>query len=107
MLPSSLKNGQRWATGTAAMFVAQWTWEVIHGPAYVETIGPVLWRVRHCLPMAAIDTLWSLVLILAVARLAARAPRSIDYILLAGAGAFTAMLVECGLCFTVVGVTLR
>lgn len=94
MLPSNIKNGYQWAAGTAVIFLGQWAWEVIHGPAYVETTGPVLWRVGHCLPMAAMDTVWSLVLILAARCVAARAPRSIGYTLVAGAGALSAMLVE-------------
>jgi len=75
-------------------FVAQWAWEVAQGPAYRETTGPVLWRITHCLPMAAIDTVWSMVLMVAVQRSLARAPRWVVWTSLAAAGAVSATFVE-------------
>lgn len=85
---------RRWAVCTAAVFVAQWAWEVIHGRAYLETTGAVVWRITHCLPMAAIDTLWSVVLILVVRCVTAQRPGVTSYVMVAGAGAMTAVLVE-------------
>lgn len=41
-------------------FLPNWMWEATHAAAYVKSAGPFLYRVRHCLPMAATDALWTL-----------------------------------------------
>jgi hypothetical protein len=83
-----------WIWGVVVTFLAQWAWEVAHGPAYRETTGPVLWRITHCLPMAAIDSVWSIVLIVAVQRSLARSPQWVVLPSLAAAGAVSATFVE-------------
>jgi hypothetical protein len=44
----------------AVAFLLHWMWEATHAAAYVESAGPFLYRLRHCLPMAATDALWTL-----------------------------------------------
>ncbi len=46
----------------AVAFLLNWIWEAIHAAAYVESTGPFLYRLRHCLPMAETDALWTLAL---------------------------------------------
>jgi hypothetical protein len=46
----------------AVAFVLNWIWEATHAAAYVESTGPFLYRLRHCLPMAGTDALWTLAL---------------------------------------------
>jgi hypothetical protein len=43
-------------------FLLNWIWEATHAAAYVESTGPFLYRLRHCLPMAGTDALWTLAL---------------------------------------------
>jgi hypothetical protein len=43
-------------------FFLNWIWEATHAAAYVESTGPFLYRLRHCLPMAGTDALWTLAL---------------------------------------------
>lgn len=43
-------------------FALNWAWEATHAVAYVESAGPLLFRLRHCLPMAAVDAVWTLAL---------------------------------------------
>ena len=43
-------------------FVLNWIWEATHAAAYVESTGPFLYRLRHCLPMAGTDAIWTLAL---------------------------------------------
>ncbi len=43
-------------------FFLNWIWEATHAAAYVESTGPFLYRLRHCLPMAGTDTLWTMAL---------------------------------------------
>jgi hypothetical protein len=43
-------------------FLLNWIWEATHAAAYVESTGPFLNRLRHCLPMAGTDALWTLTL---------------------------------------------
>jgi hypothetical protein len=43
-------------------FFLNWIWEATHAAAYVESTGPFLYRLRHCLPMAGTDALWTLTL---------------------------------------------
>jgi hypothetical protein len=46
----------------AVAFLLNWIWEATHAAAYVESTGPFLYRLRHCLPMAGTDALWTLAL---------------------------------------------
>jgi hypothetical protein len=46
----------------ALAFLLNWLWEATHAVAYVETAGPLLYRLRHCLPMAGTDAAWTLAL---------------------------------------------
>ena len=76
-------------------FLLNWIWEATHAAAYVESTGPFLHRLRHCLPMAGTDALWTLAL-WGVAtgvcwRTDGRAPRLAT---LAVLGAVTAIVVE-------------
>ena len=43
-------------------FLLNWIWEALHAATYVESTGPLLFRFRHCLPMAATDAFWTLAL---------------------------------------------
>ena len=72
-----------------------WAWETAHGVAYVETRLPLATRAWHCLPMAAVDTLWTAALVATALALAGRA-RSfrVPAALAAMLGAATAILVE-------------
>ena len=76
-------------------FVLNWIWEATHAAAYVESTGPFLYRLRHCLPMAGTDALWTLALWgLATGvcwRTDGRSPRLAT---LAVLGAVTAIVVE-------------
>lgn len=79
----------------AVAFLLNWIWEATHAAAYVESTGPFLYRLRHCLPMAGTDALWTLAL-WGVAtgvwwRADSRAPRLAT---LAALGAVTAIVVE-------------
>ena len=47
----------------AVAFLLNWIWEATHAAAYVESTGPFLYRLRHCLPMAGTDALWTLALV--------------------------------------------
>ncbi len=56
------EHRSRWRTAVAfaaVVFALQWAWETAHGVAYVETDTALLDRLRHCLPMAVVDTAWS------------------------------------------------
>jgi len=79
----------------AVAFLLNWIWEATHAAAYVESTGPFLYRLRHCLPMAGTDALWTLALWgLATGvcwRTVGRAPRLAT---LAALGAATAIVVE-------------
>ena len=79
----------------AVAFVLNWIWEATHAAAYVESTGPFLYRLRHCLPMAGTDALWTLALWgLATGvcwRTDGRSPR---LAILAVLGAVTAIVVE-------------
>ena len=46
----------------AVAFLLNWIWEATHAAAYVESTGPFLYRLRHCLPMAVTDAIWTLAL---------------------------------------------
>lgn len=54
-------------------FLLNWLWEAVHAAAYVESTGSLLYRFRHCLPMAGTDAVWTLALWLASAGLVSRA----------------------------------
>lgn len=78
-------------------FVVHWGWETIHAAAYVETAGPLWQRLWCCLPMGAIDAVWSLGL-LVTARVIVRPPgqsyRAAFFSLLVVLGAVTATILE-------------
>ncbi len=46
----------------ALAFPLNWLWEATHASSYVETTGPFPHRLRHCLPMAGTDAVWTLAL---------------------------------------------
>ena len=46
----------------AVAFLLNWIWEATHAAAYVESTGPFVYRLRHCLPMAGTDALWTMAL---------------------------------------------
>ena len=76
-------------------FFLNWIWEATHAAAYVESIGTFWFRLRHCLPMAATDALWTLALWVIVTALIRRP----DYrwwrlAALAALGLATAIVVE-------------
>lgn len=78
-------------------FLIHWGWEALHAAAYAETAGPFQERLWHCLPMGAIDAVWSLGL-LVVARLvvgpAERRPLARMVAMLTLLGAVTAIALE-------------
>lgn len=76
-------------------FGLNWAWEATHAAAYVESTGPFFFRVRHCLPMAVTDALWTLALWGIVTGLLWRTDRQPRRLVaLAALGAVTAILVE-------------
>jgi hypothetical protein len=80
----------------AVAFLLSWIWEATHAAAYVESTGPFLYRLRHRLPMAATDALWTLALWAVVTALWWGAGgRGTSRAALAVLGAATAIVVEC------------
>ncbi len=78
----------------AVAFLLNWIWEATHAAAYVESTGPFLYRLRHCLPMAGTDALWTLAL-WAIATGAIRRPDSAWRLAaVAALGAVSAVAVE-------------
>ena len=78
-------------------FVVHWGWETIHAAAYVETAGPLRQRLWCCLPMGAIDAVWSLGLLVTarvIVRPAGQAHRAAFFWLLVVLGAATATILE-------------
>jgi hypothetical protein len=78
-------------------FVIHWGWEAIHAAAYVETAGPFLQRLWCCLPMGAVDAVWSLGLLVAarvIVRPAGHSHRAAFLWLTAVLGATTAIVLE-------------
>ena len=76
-------------------FALNWAWEATHAVAYVESSGPFLFRVRHCLPMAAADAVWTLAMWIVVGMFRAlHRQHRLRLALLAGLGATTAVVVE-------------
>jgi hypothetical protein len=76
-------------------FLLNWFWEATHAAAYVESTGPFLYRLRHCLPMAGTDAVWTLTLWAFVSALWCRADGHVrSRVALAALGATTAMVVE-------------
>ena len=76
-------------------FVLHWAWEVTHAVAFVESAGPFLFRLRHCLPMAGIDAVWTLGLWALVGGLSASGrPTSRRLVALGILGGLTAILLE-------------
>ena len=76
-------------------FVLNWIWEATHAAAYVESTGPFLYRLRHCLPMAGTDALWTLALWAIVTALCWGAGgKGTSRAALAVLGAATAIVVE-------------
>lgn len=74
-----------------------WAWEVAHGPAFVETTLPVMDRVWHCAPMAAVDAGWAAILVMAaggLSRARRRHRQATTVVLAAVLGAVTAVLFE-------------
>jgi hypothetical protein len=80
---------------TAVAFVLHWLWEATHAAACVESAGPFFYRLQHCLPMAVVDTLWTLALwaLVFVPTWRVRSRRG-RLTALAGLGAVTAVVVE-------------
>ena len=78
-----------------AAFLLNWPWEAVHAAAYVESTGSLLYRFRHCLPMAGTDALWTLALWLVSAGLVSRADgRRWRLGVVAAFGFVTAVVVE-------------
>ena len=78
-------------------FVVHWGWETIHAAAYVETAGPLWQRLWCCLPMGAIDAVWSLGLLVTarvIVRPAGQSHRAAFFSLLVVLGAVTATILE-------------
>lgn len=76
-------------------FALNWAWEATHAVAYVESAGPLLFRLRHCLPMAAVDAVWTLALCGAALILVRRSGCQRRYFATLGAlGALTATWLE-------------
>ena len=79
----------------AVAFLLNWIWEATHATAYVESTGPFLYRLRHCLPMAGTDALWTLALWAIVTALCRGADGEVrSRAALAVLGAATAIVVE-------------
>lgn len=79
----------------AVAFLLNWIWEATHAAAYVESTGPFLYRLRHCLPMAGTDALWTLAIWgLATAIWWRTERRALRLATLAVLGALTAVVVE-------------
>lgn len=76
-------------------FVLHWAWEATHAVAFAESAGPFLFRLRHCLPMAATDAVWTLGLWALVGGLSASGrPTPRRLVALGILGALTAILLE-------------
>ena len=78
-------------------FVIHWGWEAIHAAAYVETAGPLWQRLWCCLPMGAVDAVWSLGLVITarvIVRPAGQSHRAAFFWLTAVLGATTATILE-------------
>lgn len=76
-------------------FPLHWLWETGHGVAYVETRLPLFTRVWHCLPIAVVDTGWSVGLVAAGLFLAAVTRRkAVRWWATAVGGVLTAAVVE-------------
>lgn len=76
-------------------FLLNWIWEALHAAAYVESTGPLLFRFRHCLPMAGTDALWTLALWFASAGMGSLADGSRRRLaVVAALGSITAVVVE-------------
>jgi hypothetical protein len=79
----------------AVAFCLNWIWEATHAAAYVESTGTFWFRLRHCLPMAFADALWTLALWGIVTTLLRRPDyRRWRLSALAALGATTAIVVE-------------
>ncbi len=82
-----------WILGLA--FCLNWVWEATHAAAYVESAGPFLYRLRHCLPMAVTDAVWTFALWMAVSPIRRWSEgEAWPVIALAALGAATAVVVE-------------
>lgn len=75
-------------------FCLNWIWEATHAAAYVESTGPFLYRLRHCLPMAGTDALWTLALWALVTGAMQRADPAWRLTTVAALGAVSAVAVE-------------
>jgi hypothetical protein len=75
-------------------FFLNWIWEATHAAAYVESTGPFLYRLRHCLPMAGTDALWTLALWTSVAGAIQRPDSAWRLPTVAAIGAVSAVAVE-------------
>jgi hypothetical protein len=78
----------------AVAFVLNWIWEATHAAAYVESTGPFLYRLRHCLPMAGTDALWTLALWAIVTGALQRRDSAWRLVATATLGAVSAVAVE-------------
>lgn len=79
----------------AVAFLLNWIWEAAHAAAYVESTGPFLHRLRHCLPMAGTDALWTLAIWGTTTGIWTRTDRrALRLATLAVLGALTAVVVE-------------
>ena len=75
-------------------FLLNWFWEATHAAAYVESTGPFLYRLRHCLPMAGTDALWTLALWAIVTGALQRRDSAWRLVATATLGAVSAVAVE-------------
>lgn len=76
-------------------FALNWAWEATHAVAFVESTGSFFFRLRHCLPMAATDAVWTLVLWALVGGLSASGrPTAARLAALGIMGALSAVVVE-------------
>ena len=78
----------------AVAFPLNWIWEATHAAAYVESTGPFLYRLRHCLPMAGTDALWTLALWAIVTGALQRRDSAWRLVATATLGAVSAVAVE-------------
>jgi hypothetical protein len=75
-------------------FLLNWIWEATHAAAFVESSGPFLYRLRHCLPMAGTDALWTLALWAIVTGAIQRPGSAWRLTTMAALGALSAIVLE-------------
>lgn len=94
----SLRNASRAMVVRVVVlaFLFNWAWETVHAAAFIESSGTLAFRFWHCLPMAATDAGWTLVLWFVVGGFAhtSRRASACRLVALGLLGAITAIAVE-------------